>query len=183
MRRALFALRESTRVRGRASGKWTLGACMLAACATPQQAIQAGPPEPTQLTETQGVLAIQEALVRAGALAERGFVVTLDGRPLEADVRFATPPFAIEWLSAEDRVTGGSLLPTSSPTSALQIVSCLGGDGQPVQLLVLDAAVYVYEENPLLVQRGAPGIDDAERRVRHDVDDFLAYVRDQGGQF
>lgn len=160
-----------------------LAFAVLAGCATPQRAIQAGPPEPSQLTETQGILAIREALVQAGALAEQEFALTVDGRPFAADVRFATPPFAIEWLSQADRASDGVQLPSSTPTTPLQIVSGQSPEGEQVQVLVLDASAYVYEANPLLVQRGAPGIDDAERRVRHDVADFLAYVRDQGGAF
>lgn len=162
---------------------WRLAVGMLAGCAMPHRAIQAGPPEPKQLTETQGLLAIREALVQAGALAEGNFALTFEGRPFEADVRFANPPFAIEWLSGADRAADGGHMPTSTPTSPLQIVSCQAPEGETVQMLVLDATAYVYEANPLLVQRGAPGIDDAERRVRHDVSDFLSYVRDQGGEF
>ncbi|MDB4977307.1 MAG: hypothetical protein JWN48_5648 [Myxococcaceae bacterium] len=160
---------------------WALVA-LASACATPHVALQTGPAAPTELTEAQGLLAIQEALARAGVLAERGFEVTLAGQPFEADVRFADPPFAIEWLSAEQRAQAGASLPTSTETSPLQIASC-EHEGMPVQMLVLDAAAYRYEANPLLVQRGAHGIEDAERRVRHDVTEFLSYVRDQGGQF
>jgi hypothetical protein len=156
------------------------GLAAVAGCAAPRRAVSPGPEQPRQLQEGQALSAIQEALVSAGALAERGFSLTLAGEPFEADVRFATPPFAIEWLSAEDKAAAGARLPTSTPTSPLQIAQCLGADG-PVQMLVLDAAAYVYEDNPLRVQRGAAGIEDAERRVRHDVSDFVAYVRDQGG--
>ncbi|MDB4986366.1 MAG: hypothetical protein JWN04_1544 [Myxococcaceae bacterium] len=156
--------------------------CLASGCVTPHVALQTGPAEPKELSETQGLLAVQEALMQAGALAERGFPLTLGGEPFEADVRFAAPPFAIEWLSAEERAQAGSRLPTSTPTSPLQIAACRSM-GEPVQMLVLDAAAYVYEANPLRVQRGAPGIEDAERRVRHDVADFVAYARDQGAVF
>lgn len=154
---------------------------LAAACATPHVAVPVGNAERTLLREPQALLAIQEALVRAGALAERGYPVTLDGHPFEADVHFAVPPFAIEWVSPDDRRELGALLPTGTPTSPLQIVSAAGLDGS-VQVLVLDAEAYAYEANPLRVQRGAAGIEEAERKLRHDVDDFLDYVRDQGGR-
>ena len=159
-----------------------VGALALAGCASPHIAAQAGAAEPRQLSEAQGLVAVREALLQAGVLAERDFPVLLDGQPFDADVRFADPPFAIEWLSAEEHAREGARLPTSTPTSPLQIAACQS-EGRSVQMLVLDAAAYVYEANPLLVQRGALGIDDAERRVRHDVADFLDYARDQGGRF
>ena len=43
---------------------------------------------------------------------------------------------------------------------------------------MLDATAYGYEANPRLVQRGAPGIGEAEARVRRDVAEFLLYTRD-----
>jgi hypothetical protein len=46
-------------------------------------------------------------------------------------------------------------------------------------VLVLDASAYDYEANPQLVQRGAPGIGDAEAKVRRDVAEFLLYAREQ----
>jgi hypothetical protein len=157
---------------------WVLAA---AACATAPVAVPLGAPERQLLSEQQAVLAIQEALVKAGALAERGYQVTLDGHVFEADVHFAKPPFAIEWVSADDRRELGALLPTGTPTSPLQIVSGAGVDGV-VQVLVLDPQAYTYEANPLRVQRGAGGIEDAERKLRSDVTEFLDYVRDQGGR-
>jgi len=164
----------------------TRGACALlalgaVACATAQVAVPLGAPERTLLSEQEAVLAIQEALVKAGALAERGYQVTLDGHSFEADAHFAQPPFAIEWVSADDRRELGALLPQGTSTSPLQIVSAAGLDGA-VQVLVLDPEAYAYEANPLRVQRGAGGIEDAEHRLRHDVDDYLDYVRDQGGR-
>jgi hypothetical protein len=163
----------------------TLWVCVLvalsAACATPKVAIPVGAADCKLLSESQALLAIQEALVRAGALAERGFQVTLDGRAFEADVHFAKPPFAIEWVSEDDRRELGALLPVGTPESPLQIVSAAGLEGA-VQVLVLDAQAYAYEANPLRVQRGAGGIEEAERKLRRDVDDFLDYVRDQGGR-
>lgn len=182
--RSLLALRRA-RFDGRASTARVLsGVVLLAlgtACARPHVAPPVGDAEPKLLSEPQALLAIQEALVRAGALAQQGYPVTLDGHPFDADVHFAVPPFAIEWVSPDDRRELGALLPTGTPTSPLQIVTAAGLDGA-VQVLVLDAQSYAYEANPLRVQRGAAGIEEAERKLRHDVDDFLDYVRDQGGR-
>ncbi|HEY6878824.1 MAG TPA: hypothetical protein VI299_12430 [Polyangiales bacterium] len=138
-----------------------------------------GGPEPRLLTETQALLAVREALVGAGALAQGATTLTLDGAPLHAEVRFGDPPFAIEWATADDRAHRN--LPKPAPENPLQIVSASDGS-QPVQVLVLDERAYAYEGNSLLVQRGAQGIEDAERRVRRDVTDFVNYVRDQGGR-
>ncbi|HEY6880279.1 MAG TPA: hypothetical protein VI299_19785, partial [Polyangiales bacterium] len=117
-------------------------------------------------------------LLGAGTLAQGATTLTLEGAPLHAEVRFGDPPFAIEWATAEDRAH--RKLPPATPDSPLQIVSASDGS-RPVQVLVLDEQAYAYEGNSLLVQRGAQGIEDAERRVRRDVTDFVNYVRDQGG--
>jgi hypothetical protein len=159
--------------------RWLL--ILLAGCAAAAPAgSKTGAPEPRLLSETQALLAVREALLSAGALAEGGATLTLDGAPLHADVRFGDPPFAIEWASADDRAHDAGATP-ATPESPLRIVSARDGE-RTVQVLVLDARAYGYEANSLLVQRGAPSIDDAEQRVRRDVADFLDYVRDQGGR-
>jgi hypothetical protein len=156
-------------------------AALFAGCATSApRAPMAGAAEPRTLSETQGLLAAREALLGAGALAEGGVDLTLAGQPLRADIRFGDPPVAIEWVSADDRAHRADL-PQATPESPLQIVSASAGE-RTIQVLVLDERAYGYEGNALLVQRGAAGIDDAERRVRRDVADFLDYVRDQGGR-
>jgi hypothetical protein len=156
-------------------------AVLMAGCASgAPRALAAGAPEPRVLSETQGLLAAREALLGAGALAQPASTLALDGLPLQADVRFGDPPFGIEWVSADDRAHRAPLA-EATPDSPLQIVSAKAGD-VVVQVLVLDERAYGYEGNSLLVQRGATGIEDAERRVRRDVNDFLDYVRDQGGR-
>lgn len=157
-----------------------LWCALLAGCGTSTGAPPVGPPEPRMLRESQGLLAVREALLSAGALAEGEAALTLDGKPFHADICFGDPPFAIEWVSADDRAHG-TLLPQGTSESPLQIVSARDGE-RAVQVLVLDERAYGYEGNSLLVQRGAPGIEDAERRVRRDTADFLDYVRDQGGR-
>jgi hypothetical protein len=140
---------------------------------------QAGAPEPRLLSETQALLAMREALTEAGALPESAATLALEGAPLRVDVRFGEPTFAIEWATADDRAHQD--LPPAGPGDPLRIVSASDG-AQTIQVLVLDERVYGYEGNSLLVQRGAPSLDDAERRVRRDVADFVEYVRDQGGR-
>ncbi|HEX5659888.1 MAG TPA: hypothetical protein VFX59_21985 [Polyangiales bacterium] len=140
---------------------------------------QPGAPEPRLLSETQALLAMREALREAGAIAESAAVLTLEGAPLQADVRFGEPTFAIEWAGTDDRAHRD--LPAATPDSPLRIVSATDGK-RAIQVLVLDERAYGYEGNSLLVQRGAPSLDDAERRVRRDVTDFVEYARDQGAQ-
>jgi hypothetical protein len=155
--------------------------CMLwAGCATPTAALPLGPPEPRVLREAQGLLAVREALLSEGALAEGQAELTLAGQPFHADICFGDPAFAIEWVSADDRAQGVQL-PQARAESPLQIVSAERA-AQAIQVLILDERAYGYEGNSLLVQRGAPGIDEAEQRVRRDVSDFVDYVRDQGGR-
>lgn len=139
---------------------------------------RAGAPEPRLLSETQALLAMREALQEHGTLAQSATTLTLEGVPLHADVRFGQPPYAIEWATAEDRAHQD--VPEAGPDAPLRIVSARDG-AQPVQVLVLDERAYGYEGNSLLVQRGAPNLEDAERRLRRDVSDFVEYVRDQGG--
>jgi hypothetical protein len=140
---------------------------------------RAGAPEPRVLSETQALLAMREALLEAGVLAEGGTTLTAEGAPLVVDIRFGDPPFAIEWATADDRAH--QPLPPPNPDGPLRIVSASDGS-QTIQVLVLDERVFGYEGNSLLVQRGAPSIEDAERHVRRDVTDFVAYVRDQGAR-
>ncbi len=165
--------------RASAIAAWAAIACSTQA----PRVVPTGPPEPRQLTEDQALAAIQEALVRAGVPARRSLPVILPGGaepvPLEVDVHFGVPPFGIEWVTAQERERYGAVLPASSPTSPLRIVAANGAAGS-VQVLVLDEGAYRYEANALLVQRGAPGIEDAEQRVRRDVTEFVEYVRDQG---
>jgi hypothetical protein len=138
---------------------------------------QPGAPEPRLLSETQALLAMREALTEAGTLPGSAATLALEGGPLRVDVRFGDPTFAIEWATAEDRAH--QTLPPPKPDDPLRIVTANDG-AQTIQVLVLDERLYGYEGNSLLVQRGAPSLEDAERRVRRDVTDFVEYVRDQG---
>lgn len=136
-------------------------------------------PDPKTLREDQAVPAIREALIQQNQLAEGSLSVRLgeDGT-LEADVHFGSPPFAIAWTTAEDRAALGALLPAARDSGPIQVLTASTGE-QPVQVLVLDAQSYAYEGNPLLVERGAPSLEEAERRLRRDVTYFVEYVRDQ----
>ena len=80
-------------------------------------------------------------------------------------------PFAIEWLSAQDRADNPSL-PTPAPDAQLQIVS----DPSGTQVLLLDAESYEYELDRERVQAGAASAGDVEARLRRDVRDFLVYA-------
>lgn len=144
--------------------------------------VDLGPPQPKQLSEPQALLVLQETLASAGVRLSRDWPVNVgDPTPLSVDARIGDPPFGIEWATEEDRAQHGERLPHSEPGGALRIISGrLGGD-QTVQVLVLDPALYGYEANPQRVQRGAPGINEAEERLRRDLADFLEYVRGQGG--
>jgi hypothetical protein len=140
---------------------------------------QAGAPEPRVLSETQALVAMREALLAEGALPGGQAALTLDGVPLQAELRFGDPPFAIEWATDDDRAHAA--LPAPAPDAPLRIVSAHDDSGT-VQVLVLDPRSYAFEANSLLVQRGAPSLEDAERKLRRDVAEFVDYVRDQGAR-
>ena len=157
--------------------------CAAQGCGGPPPVQDLGDAQSRVLTEPQALLVVEGTLNQAGAQMARAWQVSLGGAaPLEVDARVGDPPFGIEWVTDADRAVHGSALPRSQPGGALRIVSARDEAQRVVQILVLDPSLYGYEANPRLVQRGAPGIDEAEERLRRDLRDFLEYVRGQGGQ-
>ncbi|MEY4515029.1 MAG: hypothetical protein RLZZ450_7151, partial [Pseudomonadota bacterium] len=67
---SLLRSRDFFRARARAGASTV---ALVAACATPHVAVPVGDAECALLSEPQALLAIQEALVRRGALAQRGY--------------------------------------------------------------------------------------------------------------
>lgn len=153
---------------------------LLAACAGQSRVPDVGPSQQRVLTEEQALLVIREALMHEGAVAVAGWPLLVDDRAeLEVDMQLTDRPFAIEWVSEADRAAHAELLPQGTPDGPLRIITGKRGDARTAQVLVLDANAYGYEANPQLVQRGAPGIGDAEAKVRRDVAEFLLYALDQ----
>jgi hypothetical protein len=152
---------------------------LLVACGASQAVPDVGPPQPQLLTEDQALLVIRETLMHEGAVAVAGWPLVVGERAmLEVDVQLTDRPFAIEWVSEADRKSHAEVLPQGTPDGPLRIITGKSKDTRTAQVLVLDANAYGYEANPRLVQRGAPGIGDAEARVRRDVAEFLLYARD-----
>jgi hypothetical protein len=156
-------------------------ALALPACAGNAGVVVSEKPEPQLLTEAEALQIIQETLAHEGATVAREWPVRVDdATELLVDARVGNNPFAIEWVSDEDRSVHAALLPQSRPDGPLRIITGMSADAPLAQVLVLDAHAYGYEGNPRLVQRGALSITDAEARVRRDVEDFLDYARAQG---
>jgi hypothetical protein len=153
-------------------------ALFMAACAAQQPVPDVGPSQRQVLTEDQALQVIREALMTEGTTSEADWPLQVEHDELDADVRL-DGPFAIEWVSEADRAAHASVLPQGTPNGPLRIITGKSVDAHSAQVLVLDANAYGYEGNPRLVQRGAPGIDEAESRVRRDVAEFLSYAREQ----
>jgi hypothetical protein len=150
-------------------------------CASGPSVVDVGPPEPRVLSEAQALLVIESTLDEASVAHGREIPLDLgEGPRLLADLHLGRPTFAIEWVSSDDRRVHGSALPQGVENGPLRIVTARDGDGNPVQALVLDQNAYVFEGNPRRVQRGAPGMVEAEERLRRDVIDYTQYVRSQG---
>jgi hypothetical protein len=95
------------------------------------------------------------------------------------DYVFGSPRFGIEWLSGQDRAEHTEARwPAHDPQGPLAAKEGSIGPAA-LHVLVLDERAYLYESNSHWVQRGAPGIDTVEERLRHDVDEFLNYVAAQ----
>jgi hypothetical protein len=153
---------------------------LLTACAGTRETTREAAPEPQLLTEAQALLVIQETLARAGTRVEHTWPVRVnDAAEILVDARLGNDPFAIEWVSDQDRSEHPAILPSTRPDGPLRIVEGKSPDAPLAQVLVLDAHAYGYEGNPTLVQRGAPSLSDAEERVRRDVQEFMAYARTQ----
>jgi len=133
------------------------------------------------LSQTRGLELVDEALRDAGVSASAAFPVDIgEGHMLEVDRRLAGGPFAIEWISPQDRENVGDLLPGPAPGGQLRIAPG-AGDQANVQILLLEHGTYRYDPDRHRVERGAPSIREAESRVRRDIRDFIEYVRGQGG--
>jgi hypothetical protein len=160
---------------------------LLCACAGAQTPVDPGPSRREVLREDEALLVIQEALVSEGTAAERSVAVRVGAESdILVDLRLVESleplahgaGFAIEWVTDDDKKSHADVLPAGTPDGPLRIVTGKQGT-RSTQVLVLDASAYGYEVNPQLVQRGAPGISEAEERVRRDVLEFLDYARSQ----
>lgn len=148
-------------------------------CASRAEVSTSGSSQRRTLTESQALTVIESALYEKGTLPARSFPVETEVGSIVADVRLTGSPYAIEWVSDEDRSAEAKGLPISRADDPLHIVSArANADG--VSILVLDASAYDYETNPYLVQRGAPDIGEAEERLRRDVSEYIEYLNVQG---
>jgi len=155
--------------------------CIAALCFACRQnnAVDLGPRVPSTLTQTQAHLVIEQALNGAGDIVHRDQAAELQGIGQHTvDFVMWRASCGVEWLTRADREADPKAAwPRAEPGTPLQVVEGKTEDGRALQVLVLDEQAYLYESNPRWVQRGAPSIDNAEERLRADVQDFLGYVQ------
>ncbi len=131
------------------------------------------------LPEARALSVVREALREAGAGSAGPFSVEVGATPLEVDVALAEiPAFGIEWVSAQDRLERSDL-PEPLEDGQLRILPGTGEDAA-TQILLLDEKTYRYTPDREAVQAGAPGMAEAELRLRRDVTDFVTYARGIG---
>lgn len=140
-----------------------------------------GPQRSVALTPTQAELVIEQTLSAAGIAVLRQQPAELDDLgPRPVDFVFGDAAHGVEWLTPEDRSQDPEgLWPPPETGAPLRVIAGALPDGSTLHVLVLDQRSYLFEGNPRWVQRGAPGIDNAEDRLRTDLQDFLDYVRSQ----
>lgn len=131
------------------------------------------------LPEARALTVVREALREAGTAAGPPFSVEVGPAPFEVDVALAdTAAFGIEWVSASDRLERDDL-PAPLEDGQLRILPGTGDDAG-TQILLLDERTYRYDPSREAVQAGAPGMAEAELRLRRDVTDFVTYARGIG---
>ncbi len=114
---------------------------------------------------------IQQAAGDAGVTLQAGAEATVGDDSLSLDLRVADAPYAIEWVSPQDRVDHPAL-PEAPPAGQLRIVRTQDG----VEVLLLDANLYRFSRERSAVHRGSASAADVDARVRRDVRDFLVYA-------
>ena len=151
---------------------------LFAGCGGPPAAATGGGATLRTLPEGRALLVVREALRDAGATAGPAYSVAVVEGPLEVDVGLAATPFGIEWVSAADR-TERDDLPEPLTDGQLRILPGSGADAAQ-QILILDERTYRFHPDREAVQGGAPGITEAELRLRRDVTDFVTYAQGIG---
>ena len=145
-----------------------LSACAAGPRPAPREPVRAAPLQP--LPEPAALSLLDRLLLEQRQLPVEGWRVRLAERAdFEVDLRLGESRFGIEWVSAGDRAIAGAVLPEPDPAGQLRVVSALEAS-EPALILVLDERSYRVAPDARESERGV------ERRLRRDVQDFIAYA-------
>lgn len=164
------AREESTIPRSTSWRLASLGALVLLACSSPEPRA-ANPTRP--LDERRAIEIILAAFADERDHPVPGRMVTLaHGHELEVDVGAQGKKYGVAYVTANERVRLGSVIPPRDPGmgDALQLVSGLGDDGD-ARVLVLQDTNYLYDDHVGEAHRETTVT--AELKLRRDVRDFL----------
>jgi hypothetical protein len=153
--------------------------CACAATQKPESTMASRSAAPRRsIDEADAVALIHELLLEARLDAKRGWQVSLpDHHGLRVDLRVGDSLVGVEWVSANDRARYGRDLPPPDPDGQLRVLSVSDPrDPRPALVLLLDATSYEYAADEGAALRGAPDERDVEKRLHHDLLDFLAFA-------
>ena len=149
---------------------------LLTACGGHRPAVSFETSEFEDLTEGRATEICLEVAADRQLTFETGWVVNLGrGAAVPVDLRVAGTEFGLEWVTAADRSTHGTILPEPATEDQLVLAGGAGEDSE-AQVLVLDHRSYRFHPDPDAVQRGATGVREVEARLARDVREFLTHV-------
>lgn len=156
-----------------------LGLCILG-CGSPPPPAASLPSSQRVLTETEANIIILETIMGSGFDTEREWSVDIASKqPLDVQLRLRDTAYGIAWIGPQELADHEDALPEPHTSNRLVILPGHGDDAE-ARILVLDHRNYRFEEDSDRVRGGAVGRGEAEGRLRRDVRDFLAHVRQQG---
>ena len=157
----------------------------LAPACGPSSRNQAGTREAANvrtLDENRGLALVSDVLAEEGIARGAPWTVPVaTRREIDVDIRLAGSSYGIEWMSPQDRVDFGDVIPGPAPGGELRIVPGFGEGRTGDQILILEHTTYEFVNEREQVQGGLPSARETEVRLARDVRDFIHYVRGQGG--
>jgi hypothetical protein len=118
-------------------------------------------------------------LAEQGLQGSRGWSVSISReQDILVDIGLSGRPFGIEWVSPQDRMNHGDLLPPPDENGSLRLIPGIGDDAQ-AQILVLDHRTYMFTRDRAAILRGHPAAAEVESRLRRDLRDYIVYIRGQ----
>jgi hypothetical protein len=150
--------------------QWIPLALLAIACSSPEPRT-ANPTRP--LDERRAIEIILAAFADERDHPVPGRIVRLaQGQELEVDVAAQGKKYGVAYVTTNERIRLGSVLPPREPNmgDALQLVSGLGDDGD-ARVLVLQDTSYLYDDH--VGEEHRETTVTAELKLRRDVRDFL----------
>jgi hypothetical protein len=129
------------------------------------------------LEESRAIEVMLEAFQRANVSPQLHRRIHIAGnKEMEIDVATTGHNHGVEYVSAQDRVDFGDVLPHRRSADALVTLPGAGDDAS-VDVLILDERDFLYEPNSENAGPGHPLAVEVEDRLRQTVVDYLAYLR------